>query len=74
MEPFAAAVHQRLVGGMDDQMGWSLSHMAGIFARLGDGENACICIQQLASRFLELNFFSFCNPGRMAMNLWEMPT
>jgi alpha-L-fucosidase 2 len=66
---FASAVEKRLVVGMQDQVGWSLSHMVGIFARLGDGERAYDCLKELASGFLERNLFSYCQPGYIAMNL-----
>jgi alpha-L-fucosidase 2 len=66
---FATAVEKRLIVGMQDQVGWSLSHMVGIFARLGDGERAYDCLKELANGFLERNLFSYCQPGQIAMNL-----
>ena len=69
LDAFATAVDKRLVVGLEDQVGWSLSHMAGIFARLGQAERAYQCLRQLASRFLEINLFSYCNPGYIAMQL-----
>ncbi|MBR4959680.1 MAG: glycoside hydrolase N-terminal domain-containing protein [Clostridia bacterium] len=38
------AVHLRKLGG---QSGWSLTHMANIYARLGEGENAVQCLDIL---------------------------
>ncbi|MBQ8400822.1 MAG: glycoside hydrolase N-terminal domain-containing protein, partial [Clostridia bacterium] len=39
------AVHRRDLGG---QSGWSLPHMANIYARLGEGESAVQCLDILA--------------------------
>ena len=69
MEAFGVATRKRLQVGIKDQVGWSLSHMAGIFARLGDAENAYECIKELANGFLERNLFSYCMPGHIVMNL-----
>lgn len=46
----ATAVEKRLRVGLSEQTGWSLAHMANIFARMGDGERAMECLS-LLSRF-----------------------
>ena len=45
---FEQAVKKRLVVGLSDQTGWSLAHMANIYARLGDGDSALECLDLLA--------------------------
>lgn len=42
---FRKAVHLRELGG---QSGWSLTHMANIYARLGEGERAVECLDIMA--------------------------
>ncbi|MEI7836855.1 MAG: glycoside hydrolase N-terminal domain-containing protein [Planctomycetota bacterium] len=41
------AVEKRLVTGLTSHTGWSLSHMANIFARLGQADRAMQCIELL---------------------------
>ena len=61
------AVHLRKLGG---QSGWSLSHMANIYARLGEGENAAQCLDILAKSALNNALVTTHNDWRhMGMTL-----
>ncbi|MEI8205836.1 MAG: glycoside hydrolase N-terminal domain-containing protein [Kiritimatiellales bacterium] len=55
------AVEKRLVLGIEHQTGWSLSHMASLWARLGDGERSLECLQLLTRSCLGKNFFTYHN-------------
>lgn len=61
---FVAAVKKRLVVGLSDQSGWSLTHMANIYARLGEGDQALECLDLLARSCLINNFFTLHNDWR----------
>lgn len=58
------AVEKRLVIGLKQQTGWSLSHMAGIYARLGDGDRALECLEILSRSCLGDNLFTYHNDWR----------
>jgi len=61
------AVHLRKLGG---QSGWSLAHMANIYARLGEGENAAQCLDILAKSALNNALITTHNDWRhMGMTL-----
>lgn len=49
---------------IDAQTGWSMAHMAAIYARLEDGENALSCLNNMAKTSLTNNFFSLHNDWR----------
>ena len=53
---------------IDAQTGWSAAHMANIYARLGDSENAMICLNNMTRSSLTNNFFTLHNDWR-GMNL-----
>ena len=61
---FKTAVDKRLVIGMAQQTGWSLSHMANINARFGDGDQAAACLDIIARTCLGKNFFTYHNDYR----------
>lgn len=61
---FEQAVKKRLVVGLSDQTGWSLAHMANIYARLGDGDSALECLDLLARSCIINNFFTLHNDWR----------
>lgn len=67
------AVHKRLLGA---QTGWSLSHMAAIYARLGDGEKAAESLDILTRSCLLSNLFTVHNDWRdmgISMNKTQAP-
>jgi len=72
-EAFAKAVRLRKLGA---QTGWSLAHMASIYARLGDGEQALGCLNMLARSCLLPNLWTVHNDWRgmgISMNLESAP-
>lgn len=72
-DAFETAVKKRLLGA---QTGWSLAHMAAIYARLGDGNLAVQCLDILSRSCLLNNFFTLHNDWRnmgVCMNMPEAP-
>jgi alpha-L-fucosidase 2 len=63
-QAFKIAVDKRLVIGLGEQTGWSLSHMANINARLGDGNTALECLDIMARSCIGKNFFTYHNDYR----------
>ncbi len=64
---FAAArtaVEKRLVIGLTSQTGWSLAHMANIYARLGEGDRALDCLGLLLRFCTGPNLFTWHNDWR----------
>ena len=55
---------RRLTLGLQVQTGWSLVHMANIYARFGDGNQALYCLDLLARSCIGHNFFSYHNDDR----------
>lgn len=69
MPAFERAVRLREI---DAQTGWSMAHMASIFARLGRGEDAMESLDKMARSCLTNSFFSLHNDWR-GMNIsWNM--
>jgi alpha-L-fucosidase 2 len=58
---FDTAVRKRMLGA---QSGWSLTHMACIYARLGDGEKALECLSLLSRSGILSNFYTLHNDWR----------
>lgn len=69
-EPERAAAYERAVRlrRIDAQTGWSMAHMAAIYARLRDGEAAMECLDNMARSCLLNNFFTLHNDWR-GMNI-----
>lgn len=63
-EAARVAVEKRLCIGMKEQTGWSLSHMANIFARLRDGAGAKRCLDLLLRFCTGENLFTYHNDWR----------
>lgn len=66
-ELFAAArtaVEKRLVIGLTSQTGWSLAHMANIYARLGEGDRALECLELILRFCTGPNLFTWLNDWR----------
>ena len=63
-EACRVAVEKRLVIGLTAQTGWSLAHMANIYARLGQGERALECLALLARAAVGPNLFTYHNDWR----------
>lgn len=49
---------------IDAQTGWSMAHMAAIYARLEDGKKAMECLNNMAKTSLTNNFFTLHNDWR----------
>lgn len=58
------AVEKRLCIGLKEQTGWSFSHMANIFARLGNGEKAKECLDLLLRFCTGTNLYTYHNDWR----------
>jgi alpha-L-fucosidase 2 len=58
------AIEKRLVIGLQSQTGWSLAHMANVYARLGDGDKAKEALNILARCCLGQNLFTYHNDWR----------
>ena len=57
------AIEKRLIG-LSSQTGWSLAHMANIWARLGDGDKALETMSILTRCCLGKNLFTYHNDWR----------
>ena len=71
-EAFRKAVDLRKLGS---QSNWSLTHMAGIYARFGEGEKAAECLDIMAKSVLLDSLFTIANDWRgMGITLpWGNP-
>jgi len=58
------AVEKRQVIGQMSQTGWSLAHMANLYARLHDGERALSALNQLFRSCVGNNLFTYHNDWR----------
>ena len=61
---FEKAIHKRLSIGISEQTGWSLAHMANIYARMRRGNDALNCLDLLARSCVTNNFFTTHNDWR----------
>ncbi len=60
-ENFKTAVDKRI---LQSSTSWSLSHMSGIYCRLGDGENAMECLDIMCKGCILTNFMTLHNDYR----------
>lgn len=63
-EASRVAVEKRLVIGLKEQTGWSLAHMANIFARLNNGNGALHCLDLLIRFCTGANLYTYHNDWR----------
>lgn len=63
-EAAKVAIEKRLRIGLKSQTGWSLAHMANVYARLGDGERAKEALDILSRCCLGQNLFTYHNDWR----------
>ena len=63
-EACKVAIEKRLTIGLKSQTGWSLAHMANVYARLGEGEKAKEALDILTRCCLGENFFTYHNDWR----------
>lgn len=60
-EACRVAVEKRLVIGLTSQSGWSMAHIANIYARLGEGNRALECLEILSRSSMGPNLFTYHN-------------
>lgn len=58
------SVRQRMSIGLAEQTGWSFTHLANIFGRLGDGDTSLECLGHLAQSCLSTSLFTYHNDTR----------
>ena len=63
-EACRVAVDKRLVIGLNSQTGWSMAHMANIYARLGEGDRALECLEILSRSSTGPNLLTYHNDWR----------
>lgn len=63
-EAFKVAIKKRLVIGISSQTGWSLAHMANVYARMAEGDEALNCLSLIARACVMNNFFTTHNDWR----------
>ena len=63
-EACRVAVEKRLVIGLTSQTGWSMAHMANIYARLGEGDRALACLEILTRASTGPNLLTYHNDWR----------
>lgn len=63
-EACRTAIDLRLTVGLSSQTGWSLAHMANIWARLGEGDKAIETLNILSRCSLGQNLFTYHNDWR----------
>lgn len=61
---FEIAIRMRQVIGLGEQTGWSLAHMAGVYARMQDGDLALECLDLLSRSCVMNNFYTTHNDWR----------
>jgi alpha-L-fucosidase 2 len=61
---FEVAIRKRLEIGLGSQTGWSLAHMANVYARMGAGDDALNCLGLLARACVMNNFYTTHNDWR----------
>jgi alpha-L-fucosidase 2 len=61
---FEVAIQKRLDVGIGEQTGWSLAHMANVYARMDDGDSALECLNLLARSCVKNNFYTVHNDWR----------
>ena len=64
VEAVRVAVDRRLGVGLASQSGWSLVHLANIYARLGEGNRSLECLDILARTCVGQNLFTYHNDHR----------
>lgn len=64
VEMFETAVEKRLVIGLKEQTGWSMVHLANIYARMGRGNRAMECLGILQDYCTGENLFTYHNDWR----------
>lgn len=61
---FQKAILKRLEIGIGEQTGWSLAHMANVYARMQDGDQALDCLNLISRSCVKNNFYTVHNDWR----------
>ncbi len=61
---FQTAIDKRHVIGLGEQTGWSLAHMANVYARMQDGDQALECLDQVSRSCMTSSFYTTHNDWR----------
>ncbi|MEN8663311.1 MAG: glycosyl hydrolase family 95 catalytic domain-containing protein [Lentimonas sp.] len=61
---FEIAIRKRLDIGLSSQTGWSLAHMANVYARMNEGDQALQCLSLIARACVTNNFYTTHNDWR----------
>ncbi|MGJ8638528.1 MAG: glycosyl hydrolase family 95 catalytic domain-containing protein [Opitutaceae bacterium] len=61
---FEIAIRKRLDIGIGSQTGWSLAHMANVYARMNEGDRALQCLSLIARACVMNNFYTTHNDWR----------
>jgi alpha-L-fucosidase 2 len=61
---FEIAIRKRLDIGISSQTGWSLAHMANVYARMNEGDRALRCLSLIARACVMNNFYTTHNDWR----------
>ena len=61
---FEIAIRKRLDIGITSQTGWSLAHMANVYARMNEGDRALNCLSLLSRATVMNNFYTTHNDWR----------
>lgn len=75
-EACRVAVEKRLVIGLTSQTGWSMAHMANIYARLGEGDRALECLELITRSSTGPNLLTYHNDWRrmgLSLSGWGEP-
>lgn len=71
-EAIRVAAHKRLENGSTAQTGWSFVHLAHVFARLNEGDQAYTCLDLLLRAAVGPNLFTYHNDWRYLGLTFEM--
>lgn len=61
---FEIAIRKRLDIGLGSQTGWSLAHMANVYARMNEGDRALQCLSLISRACVMNNFYTTHNDWR----------
>ena len=64
LKAFEIAIEKRLDIGISEQTGWSLAHMANVYARMKRGDEALDCLNLMARSCVTNNFYTTHNDWR----------
>lgn len=69
----AATLEKRLAVGLKEQSGWSITHLANCFARVGHGNDSLTCLESLTRCSVLDNFYTTHNDWRSMGTTVDFP-